>query len=353
MRLNFLFIDSKFFLTSRFAQKHKHVMDSFKQLTKNIYQKYIRPNAKYLWSLALATLAFILARHFYFKDNPLLSIQYLGETIVEAAAFLIFFFYGLTIIQMIGKGLESFFVRVLYQAYTRAYTEFWKVQTARLVEAIKRDQPDLTITTAPNEKTEYPRDSIVLDTSTIIDGRILGAIQTGFLDNPLIVPQNVVDELQHMADKSNDMKRQKGRRGLDTLKDIRKAAGKGNFKIVDLKNNTDPVDKTLVAFCKEQKCKLATVDFNLNKVAQVAGVKVLNINNLANEIKTNLLPGESLLIKLVQTGKEENQAVGFLEDGTMIVIKNASEYIGESKEVVVEKVLQTSAGRMVFATING
>jgi uncharacterized protein YacL len=322
-------------------------MDSFKTLVKNLYQKYIRPNAKYLWSLAIAILAFVLAHYFYFKENPLFTIQYLGETLILALVFLLLFFFGLTTLRMVGAGLQNFFVGVLYEAYTRAYTEFWKVQTARLVEAIKKDEPHLSLV-----KVDYPRDSVVLDTSTIIDGRILGAIETGFLDNPIIVPQNVVDELQHMADKSNDMKRQKGRRGLDTLKDIRKAAGKNNFKIVDFKSSTDPVDKTLVEFCRVHKCKLATVDFNLNKVGQVAGIKILNINSLANEIKTNLLPGESLLVKLVQSGKEENQAVGFLEDGTMIVIKNASEYIGESKEVTVEKVLQTSAGRMVFATIN-
>lgn len=322
-------------------------MDRLKTLINNSYSKYIRPNARYLWSLGIATLAFILSRQFYFKESPLFSIHYLGETLIEASVFVVLFFYGGISLRMIGRGLENFFVGVLYQAYTRAYTEFWKVQTARLVEAIKRDEPQLSLV-----KVEYPRDSVVLDTSTIIDGRILGAIRTGFLDNPIIVSQNVIDELQHMADKSNDMKRQKGRRGLDTLKDIRKACGKNNFKVVDLKAGSEPVDKSLVEFCKTHKCKLATVDYNLNKVAQVAGVKILNINSLANEIKTNLLPGESLLIKLVQTGKEENQAVGYLEDGTMIVIKNASEYVGESKEVTVEKVLQTSAGRMVFAVIN-
>lgn len=322
-------------------------MDRLKTFLNKSYQKYIRTNSRYLWSLAIATLSFVLSRHYYFKDHPLFSIPYLGATLVEAVVFLLLFFYGGISLRFIGKWLENFFVGVLYQAYTRAYTEFWKVQTARLVEAIKRDEPELSLV-----KVEYPRDSIVLDTSTIIDGRILGAIRTGFLDNPIIVSQNVIDELQHMADKSNDMKRQKGRRGLDALKDIRKLCGKNNFKVVDLKAGSEPVDKSLVEFCRTHKCKLATVDFNLNKVAQVAGVKVLNINSLANEIKTNLIPGESLFVKLVQIGKEEDQAVGYLEDGTMIVIKNASEYVGENKEVTVEKVLQTSAGRMIFAVIN-
>ncbi len=328
-------------------RQSNYVMDSFKSLLNNTYQKYIRPNARYLWSLSIATLSFILSHQFYFRYHPLFSIPFLGETLIEVALFVGLFFYGNISLRMIGKWFENFFVGVLYRAYTRAYTEFWKVQSARLVETLKKEQPQLSLV-----KVEYPRDSVVLDTSTIIDGRILGAIQTGFLDNPIIVPQNVVDELQHMADKSNDMKRQKGRRGLDTLKDIKSAVGKNNFKVVDLKAGTEPVDKSLIEFCRTNKCKLATVDFNLNKVGQVAGVKILNINSLANEIKTNLLPGESLLVKLVQSGKEENQAIGYLEDGTMIVIKNASEYIGESKEVTVEKVLQTSAGRMVFAIIN-
>lgn len=321
-------------------------MDSFKTLVRNLYQKYIRPNSRYLWSLSIATLSAFLSSQFHFKDNPLFGVPFLGFTLVLTSVFLVLFFYGNISLRMIGKGLENFFVGVLYQAYTKAYTEFWKIQTARLVEALKRDEPQLSLV-----KVEYPSDSVVLDTSTIIDGRILGVIESGFLDSPIIVPQNVIDELQHMADKSNDLKRQKGRRGLDTLKDIKRASGKNNFKLVDLKGSNDPVDKLLVEFCKTHKCKLATVDFNLNKVAQVAGVRVLNINTLANDIKTNLLPGETLLIKLVQSGKEENQAVGYLEDGTMIVIKNASAYIGESREVVVEKVLQTSAGRMIFATI--
>lgn len=323
-------------------------MDRVTSILIKFYRNYIQPNARFLWSLGFATLAFILTRQFYFKDNPLLGFPYIGETLIEGAVFALLYLYGAIMIQNIGKWFENFVVRVLFQAYTRAYTEFWKIQTARLVEAIKKEQPpELSMI-----KVEFPPDSVVLDTSTIIDGRILGVIETGFMDNLILVPQNVLDELQHMADKSNDLKRQKGRRGLDTLKDIRRSVSKDKFRIVDLKSAPEDVDKSLVEFCKKNNCKLATVDFNLNKVGQVAGVRVLNINKLANEVKTNLLPGEMLHIKLVQTGKEENQAVGYLEDGTMIVIKNASAYVGETKDVIVEKVLQTSAGRMVFANIN-
>ena len=167
----------------------------------------------------------------------------------------------------------------------------------------------------------------------------------------IIVPQGVVDELQHLADKKNNIKRQKGRRGLDVLRDIKKTVGKKRFSILESKEKVEDVDKSLVEFCRKNKTTLVTVDYNLNKAAQIVGVEVLNINKLANEVKTNLIPGEILLIKLVQQGKEPSQAVGYLEDGTMIVVKNAAKFIGDHKDVVIDKVLQTSAGKMLFASL--
>lgn len=320
-------------------------MDGFKLLFKKIYQHYIRPNAKFVWSISVALIFFFFARDIYFQESPLFSFILLGETLVASTVFLLVYFYGKEVIFGIGKWFENVVGKALY----RIYSDFWQVQTARLIEAMRRENGASNKKT--NESNEYPEGSVVLDTSTIIDGRIIGVIETGFLDNVLIVPQNVLDELQNMADKSNDLKRQKGRRGLDMLNDIKKRVGGKKFKIANIKTSPKDVDKSLVEFAKKYKCKMATVDYNLNKVAQVAGVNVLNINKLANEIKTQILPGEVLMIKMVQPGKEDGQSVGYLEDGTMIVVKNGSDFVGETKEVIIEKVLQTSAGRMVFANI--
>ena len=274
-------------------------------------------------------------------------MPFLGEGVIACALFLLTYFFGKVLITSIGSAFENFVVKT----FRKVLNELWKVQYSRILEVISKENKAVPAVEI-EKKLVYIPSSIVLDTSTIIDGRILGVIQTGFLDGAIIVPQNVIDELQHMADKSDALKRHKGRRGLDTLKEIRKSMPKGVFSVVDLKSKPEDVDKSLVSYCKKHNAKIATVDYNLNKAAQVSGVKVLNINRLANEIKTNLLPGEVMIVKLVQKGKEGDQAVAYLEDGTMLVVKNAAEHVGLHKEVRVEKVLQTSAGRMIFAELN-
>lgn len=325
-------------------------MDRFK---KQITQFFAFISAKVsvfssiIWSLVIGLIGLFLSESIYFNEKYLFSIPFLGEVLIACLLFLFTYFFGSIIVRSISTGFENFVMKTI----RTVLNEFWRVQYARLVEAISRENKVIVVPEAPVKK-EYNPSAVVLDTSTIIDGRILGVIQTGFLDAQIIVPQNVIDELQHMADKSDALKRQKGRRGLDALKEIRKSTPKGVFTIVDLKSKPEDVDKSLVSYCRKHKAKIATVDFNLNKAAQVSGVKVLNINRLANEIKTNLLPGEIMIVKLVQKGKEEDQAVAYLEDGTMLVVKNASSYVGAHKEVKVEKVLQTSAGRMIFAELN-
>ena len=193
---------------------------------------------------------------------------------------------------------------------------------------------------------------IILDTSAIIDGRLLDIIKTGFLDAPLIVPQFVLDELQRLADSGNDLKRQRGRRGLEILdemkkdKDINLAVAAGPWPAQDQDKD---VDKQLVQMAKKLKAKIATVDFNLNKAASVSGLKILNVNELANSVKTVVLPGEKMKLRVVQKGKEVGQGVGYLEDGTMVVVEDGEGLVGKSVEVEVSRVLQTAAGRMVFA----
>lgn len=299
-----------------------------------------------IWSIVVGLVGLYLSESIYFKETYLFSVPFLGEVIIACTLFLLTYFFGKALVTSIGSAFENFVIKT----FRKVLNELWKVQYPRILEVISRENKVVSV--VEEKKVLYSPSPIVLDTSTIIDGRILGVIKTGFLDSPIIVPQNVIDELQHMADKSDALKRQKGRRGLDALKTIRKSMPKGVFNVVDLKSKPEDVDKSLVSYCKKHNAKIATVDYNLNKAAQVSGVKVLNINRLANEIKTNLLPGEIMIVKLVQKGKEGDQAVAYLEDGTMLVVKNASEHVGMHKEVRVEKVLQTSAGRMIFAELN-
>lgn len=189
----------------------------------------------------------------------------------------------------------------------------------------------------------------VLDTSAIIDGRILDIVRTGFLFGVLVVPQFILDELQRVADSSDDLKRQRGRRGLEILDELKKEKGI-KLEVHPAEDNGKGVDHQLLALAKRLKARLVTVDFNLNKVASIADIKILNINELANAIKTIVLPGEKLAIKVVQEGKEEGQGVGYLKDGTMVVIEDGGDLIGREVSVEVSRILQTAAGRMVFTS---
>ena len=188
----------------------------------------------------------------------------------------------------------------------------------------------------------------ILDTSVIIDGRIADICETGFLEGDFLVPQFILLELQHIADSADSMKRARGRRGLDILNRMQKLH-QINVKIVE---NDFPkireVDSKLVALGKQLDAKVVTNDFNLNKVAELQGVTVLNINELANAIKPLVLPGEPLRVFVIKEGKESNQGVAYLEDGTMVVVDNGRKLIGKNVNVTVTSVLQTTAGRMIF-----
>jgi uncharacterized protein YacL len=195
----------------------------------------------------------------------------------------------------------------------------------------------------PNRKSQK-----ILDTSVIIDGRISDICETGFIDGVLIVPQFVLRELQQVADSADSMKRNRGRRGLDILQKIQKMGGLA-VQIVE----TDypavrEVDLKLIELAKEMDAKIITNDFNLNKVAQVHGVEVLNINELANSLKPVVLPGETMKVFILKEGKEYNQGVAYLDDGTMVVVDNAKKLIGKTIETSVTSVLQTTAGKMIF-----
>ncbi|MFC4765975.1 PIN/TRAM domain-containing protein [Effusibacillus consociatus] len=192
-------------------------------------------------------------------------------------------------------------------------------------------------------------DAKILDTSVIIDGRIADIVKTGFLDGSLVIPTFVLEELQHIADSSDVLKRNRGRRGLDILNRIQKELKiKVNIMEIDFEDIQE-VDSKLIRLAKQINGKVVTNDFNLNKVCELQGVDVLNINDLANAVKPVVLPGEEILVQVIKDGKEYGQGIGYLDDGTMIVVEGGKEFIGTRLEVMVTSVLQTSAGRMIFA----
>jgi uncharacterized protein YacL len=194
--------------------------------------------------------------------------------------------------------------------------------------------------------------TILLDTSVIIDGRIADIARTGFLPGTLLIPRFVLNELQYVADSPDGLRRQRGRRGMDVLATLQKDPNV-MVRISDIDvDGVREVDSKLVVLGKQLKCPVLTNDFNLNKVAELQGVTVLNINDLANAVKSVVLPGEIMHINIIQEGKERDQGVGYMEDGTMVVVENGREEIGEYADVSVTKVLQTAAGRMIFARIS-
>jgi uncharacterized protein YacL len=191
----------------------------------------------------------------------------------------------------------------------------------------------------------------LIDTSVIIDGRIADVCEAGFLEGPFIIPQFILQELQHIADSADSLRRARGRRGLDVLHRIQKMSNI-TVKIVDEDfPKIKEVDSKLVALARLLGAKIITNDFNLNKVAGLQGVTVLNLNELSNALKPVVLPGESMNIFVVKEGKEFNQGVGYLDDGTMVVVDNARKLINQQIDVVVTSVLQTTAGRMIFAKL--
>lgn len=191
----------------------------------------------------------------------------------------------------------------------------------------------------------------LLDTNVIIDGRVADIYRSGFLEGPIIVPVFVLEELQKIADSSDILKRNRGRRGLDILNHMRKNSKDDVIIVTNDFEDISEVDSKLVKLAREKNYKIVTNDYNLNKVAELQGVAVLNINDLAIAVKPAVIPGEQIFVQLVKSGKEEGQGVAYLEDGTMIVVENGSQCIGKEVPVIITSVLQTSAGKMIFAKL--
>ncbi|MBN2048257.1 MAG: TRAM domain-containing protein [Anaerolineaceae bacterium] len=192
---------------------------------------------------------------------------------------------------------------------------------------------------------------ILLDTSVIIDGRIADIARTGFLPGVLLIPRFVLAELQYIADSPDGLRRQRGRRGMEVLSILQKEPGiPVEISDIDVEGATE-VDDKLVILARQIRCPIVTNDYNLNRIAELQGVIVLNVNELANAVKSILLPGETLKVKVIQEGKEVGQGVGYMDDGTMVVVENGKHLLNRTVDVTVTKVLQTAAGRMVFARL--
>lgn len=222
---------------------------------------------------------------------------------------------------------------------------------AKLTKASKDKEEDLELEEFKQRKNLPPTNYKILDTSVIIDGRLADVIKAGFIEGVIIVPNFVLLELQHIADSSDELRRQRGRRGLDTLKEIQnqdKVAVEISHKSYD---EMEEVDSKLLAMAKDLNAKLLTNDYNLNKVADVTGVEVLNINELTNAVKAPVIHGQKIKVKLVKEGSEKNQGIAYMDDGTMIVVEDGLDYLGQNVDVVVSSVIQTSAGKMIFSKL--
>ncbi len=191
--------------------------------------------------------------------------------------------------------------------------------------------------------------TILLDTSVIIDGRIADISRTGFLPGSLLIPRFVLNELQYIADSPDNMRRQRGRRGMEVLSSLQKEPNiPVRISDIDVEGMRE-VDDKLIVLARQMHCPILTNDYNLNRIAELQGVTVLNVNELANAVKSVLIPGEIMAVQVIQEGREAGQGVAYMDDGTMVVVENGREYMDKEIQVVVTKVLQTAAGRMIFA----
>jgi uncharacterized protein YacL len=191
--------------------------------------------------------------------------------------------------------------------------------------------------------------TVLLDTSVIIDGRIADIAHTGFLVGTLLIPRFVLNELQFIADSSDNLRRQRGRRGIEVISQLQKDTSTP-LRISDMDvEGVREVDDKLVVLARQLRCPILTNDYNLNRIAELQGVNILNVNELANAVKLVFLPGESIEVNVIQEGKESGQGVGYLDDGTMVVVEDGRNYLNKKIDVTVTKVLQTAAGRMIFA----
>ncbi|MEP6924087.1 MAG: PIN domain-containing protein [Pyrinomonadaceae bacterium] len=273
------------------------------------------------------------------------------KTLIGAAIGSILGIIGAYLLGMLISTQETTAVRAEMKTFLTIALASFMGYVGLMVGAAKGEYLDLAALGGIFSDKNVPRDYKILDTSVIIDGRIADIAETGFLGGTLIIPQFVLRELQQVADSPDSSKRQRGRRGLDMLQRLR---NNNNLDIQIIETDfpaVKEVDLKLIELGKQLEAVIVTNDFNLNKVSQLRGVNVLNINELANALKPVVLPGEAMKVFILKEGKEYNQGVAYLDDGTMVVVDNARKLIGKNAEVAVTSVLQTTAGKMIFGRL--
>lgn len=274
------------------------------------------------------------------------------KTLIGAAIGSTLGIVGAYLIGMLISSQETTAVNAEMKTFLTVALAFFMAYIGLMVGAAKGEFLDLSALGGIfSDKNLSKRDYKVLDTSVIIDGRIADVAETGFLGGTLIIPQFILTELQQVADSPDSSKRQRGRRGLDMLQRLR---NNSNLDIQIIETDfpaVKEVDLKLIELGKELEAVIVTNDFNLNKVSQLRGVNVLNINELANALKPVVLPGEAMRVFILKEGKEYNQGVAYLDDGTMVVVDNARRLIGKTADVAVTSVLQTTAGKMIFGRL--
>jgi uncharacterized protein YacL len=320
--------------------------------------------------LACSVSGYLLASHLPITHTLGIWVKWIGalagfifallalsiEKIIKKAPLKVIFggtfglFLGLVIAQLLGyafSGLQNSTIRISISVILSCvFGYIGLVLGGKKVEEFK--WPGWGFFAKGSQKKDGGK---ILDTSVIIDGRVADICETDFLEGPLIIPQFILQELQHIADSADSLKRARGRRGLDILNRMQKGDTVEVQVVDDDYPDIKEVDAKLIALAREMNAKVVTNDFNLNKVAQLQGVLVLNINQLANALKPMVLPGEVLHLQIMREGKEQGQGVAYLDDGTMVVVENASRHLGEEVEASVTSILQTTAGRMIFTTL--
>jgi uncharacterized protein YacL len=273
------------------------------------------------------------------------------KTLIGAAIGSILGILGAFLIGVLISIQKEAAVSAEMQTFLTISLAFFMGYIGLMVGAAKGEYLDLSVLGGIFSDKNVKRDCKVLDTSVIIDGRIADVAETGFLGGTLIIPQFILTELQQVADSPDSSKRQRGRRGLDMLQRLRNNS-KIDIQIIETDfPQVREVDLKLIELGKQLDAVIVTNDFNLNKVSQLRGVQVLNINELANALKPVVLPGEAMRVFVLKEGKEYNQGVAYLDDGTMVVIDNARRLIGKTADVAVTSVLQTTAGKMIFGRL--
>ncbi len=305
-----------------------------------------------LLGVALAILGFSLSHTVIFREIPLFGVTGLADFLVSILMAL----FGFYLLPKTFSSIKHWFQRLVFDVISAIVSAFWDQQTSRMREARRaRDMRKKQAQLAEKDTLHRRlKGSFVLDTSILIDGRIQEVVRAGFIRGPLVIPSFVVDELQTLADSKDSQKRRKGRRGLSLLRKLKKDI---SVHILDVSIPPEVlgqgVDKALLYVADVWHLVLMTLDFNLVQVAHVQNLRVANLNDLANALRPKYLPGDILTLHIQTVGQNSDQGVGYLDDGTMVVVDSASSLVGEQIPVKIKKSLQGSAGKMYFAKLVG